>query len=84
MKLVGLKLAYIKSFKTLDWNIARTKVIIGQNDHGKSSILKILNFVLNEITDYHLDQGFLEPAISEEPADKKLLGDIVRRWAEPV
>ncbi len=66
MKLVGLKLAYIKSFKTLDWNIARTKVIIGQNDHGKSSILKILNFVLNEITDYHLDQGFLEPALAEK------------------
>ncbi|TGN18859.1 ATP-dependent nuclease [Leptospira idonii] len=49
MKIIGIELLNIRSFSKLECDFRNTKVFIGQNDHGKSSILKVLNLILNEI-----------------------------------
>jgi predicted ATP-dependent endonuclease of OLD family len=64
MKIVSITLTYIKAFKSLTFDLERTSVLVGQNDHGKSSVLKILDIVLNQITDETLDRGVLEPDVS--------------------
>lgn len=40
MKIKSFEFAYIKAFKSLKFDLEKTSVLIGQNDHGKSSILK--------------------------------------------
>ena len=46
MKLKAIEFAYIKAFKTMRFDLDKTSVLIGQNDHGKSSILKAIDIVL--------------------------------------
>jgi putative ATP-dependent endonuclease of the OLD family len=49
MRLTGFDFSYIKSFKSLSFDLDQTWVLVGQNDHGKSSILKALDIVLNSL-----------------------------------
>lgn len=65
-KLKKMRLDYIKSYKSAELNLVTTKVLVGQNDHGKSSLLKILNICLNEITAEMITEGILSPDIAEK------------------
>lgn len=65
MKIKSIELSYIKSFKSLKFDLDRTSVLIGQNDHGKSSILKTLDIVLNRLDAEALDLGALHPDLAE-------------------
>ena len=49
MKLKAIEFAYIKAFKSMRFDLDKTSVLIGQNDHGKSSILKAIDIVLNQV-----------------------------------
>jgi len=49
MRITAFEFSHIKSFKSLILNIDKTWVLIGQNDHGKSSILKAIDIVLNSL-----------------------------------
>lgn len=66
MKLIGMRLSYIKSFKSLDIDLQKTKILVGQNDHGKSSILKIVDILLNRITKEMIEEEILSPDIAEK------------------
>lgn len=65
MKIHSIEFAYIKSFRSLKFDLDKTSVLIGQNDHGKSSILKALDIVLNKLDDETLRQGALHPDLAE-------------------
>lgn len=65
MKIQSIEFAYIKSFKSLKFDLDKTSVLIGQNDHGKSSILKALDIVLNKLDDQTIKQGALHPDLAE-------------------
>jgi len=70
MRLTAFEFSYIKSFKSLTFDIDKTWVLIGQNDHGKSSILKALDIVLN-----YLDP----PSDATASAISKLHPDLAER-----
>ncbi len=51
MKIKSFEFAHIKAFKWLKFDLERTSVLVGQNDHGKSSILKAIDIVLNQLNE---------------------------------
>jgi putative ATP-dependent endonuclease of OLD family len=65
MKLKSVEFAFIKAFKTLRFDLEKTSVLIGQNDHGKSSILKAIDIVLNQLDEATLKLGALHPDLAE-------------------
>jgi len=65
MKITSFEFAHIKAFKSLHFDIERTSVLIGQNDHGKSSILKAIDIVLNRLDDSTLAAQALHPDLAE-------------------
>jgi putative ATP-dependent endonuclease of OLD family len=76
MKIKSFEFAYIKAFKNLSLHLDRTSVLIGQNDHGKSSILKAFDIVLNKLDEEALALGALHPDLAERllpifPVDAK-------------
>lgn len=65
MKIKSFEFAYIKAFKSLRFDLEKTSVLIGQNDHGKSSILKVIDIVLNQLDEAALERGALHPDLAE-------------------
>ncbi len=65
MKIKSFQFAYIKSYKSLKFDLHRTSVLIGQNDHGKSSILKAVDIVLNQLDEQTVQAGALHPDLAE-------------------
>ena len=65
MKIKTVEFAFIKAFKSMSLDLERTSVLIGQNDHGKSSILKALDIVLNQLDENALKAGALHPDLAE-------------------
>ena len=65
MKIKSFEFAYIKAFKSLRFDLDKTSVLIGQNDHGKSSILKTIDIVLNQLNEETLALGALHPDLAE-------------------
>lgn len=65
MKIKSFEFAYIKAFKSLRFDLETTSVLIGQNDHGKSSILKAIDIVLNKLNEETLALGALHPDLAE-------------------
>jgi putative ATP-dependent endonuclease of OLD family len=76
MKIKSIEFAFIKAFKSLHFDLEKTSVLIGQNDHGKSSILKAIDIVLNQLDEETLKLGALHPDLAERllpifPVDAK-------------
>ena len=65
MKIKSFEFSYIKAFKSLKFELERTSVLVGQNDHGKSSILKAIDIVLNQLDETALNRGALHPDLAE-------------------
>lgn len=65
MKVKSFEFAHIKSFKSLKFDLDSTSVLIGQNDHGKSSILKAIDIVMNQLPQEALEVGTLHPDLAE-------------------
>ncbi len=65
MKIKSFEFAHIKAFKSLKFDLEKTSVLIGQNDHGKSSILKAIDIVLNQLNEGTLALGALHPDLAE-------------------
>lgn len=65
MKIKHFEFSYIKAFKSLKFDLQKTSTLIGQNDHGKSSILKAIDIILNQLDDAALDLGVLHPDLTE-------------------
>lgn len=65
MKIQSFEFSHIKAFKSLRFDLTRTSVLIGQNDHGKSSILKAIDIVLNHLDEEILRAGALDPDLAE-------------------
>ena len=65
MKIKSFEFSYIKAYKTLNFDLSKTSVLIGQNDHGKSSILKVIDIVLNQLDDSAITSGILHPDLAE-------------------
>lgn len=65
MKIKSFEFAYIKAFKSLRFDLEKISVLIGQNDHGKSSILKVIDIVLNQLDEAALERGALHPDLAE-------------------
>jgi putative ATP-dependent endonuclease of OLD family len=66
MKIKSFEFSHIKAFKSLVFDLERTSVLIGQNDHGKSSILKAIDIVLNKLDEDTLALGALHPDLAEK------------------
>jgi putative ATP-dependent endonuclease of OLD family len=66
MKIKSFEFAHIKAFKSLFFDLKQTSVLIGQNDHGKSSILKTIDIVLNQLNEETLEVGALHPGLAEK------------------
>lgn len=64
MRITAFEFSYIKAFKSLVFHIDKTSVLIGQNDHGKSSILKAIDIVLNQLDENTLAVGALHPDLA--------------------
>lgn len=65
MKIKSFEFAHIKAFKSLKFDLDSTSVLIGQNDHGKSSILKAIDIILNQLPKEALEAGTLHPDLAE-------------------
>lgn len=65
MRIKSFEFSFIKSFKSLKFDLDATSVLIGQNDHGKSSILKTIDIVLNGLDAEVLKAGALHPDLAE-------------------
>lgn len=65
MRIKSFEFSHIKSFKSLKFDLDRTSVLIGQNDHGKSSILKAIDIVLNQLDEDTLKLEALHPDLAE-------------------
>lgn len=65
MRIKSFEFSFIKSFKSLKFDLEATSVLIGQNDHGKSSILKTIDIVLNGLNREILKAGALHPDLAE-------------------
>ena len=65
MRITSFKFSRIKSFESAVFDLTKTSVLIGQNDHGKSSILKAIDIVLNGLDDDTLEAGSLHPDLAE-------------------
>jgi putative ATP-dependent endonuclease of the OLD family len=66
MKIKSFEFSHIKAFKSLLFDLKQTSVLIGQNDHGKSSILKTIDIVLNQLDEDTLELGTLHPDLAEK------------------
>jgi energy-coupling factor transporter ATP-binding protein EcfA2 len=66
MKIKSFEFSHIKAFKSLLFDLKQTSVLIGQNDHGKSSILKTIDIVLNQLNEDTLALGTLHPDLAEK------------------
>jgi energy-coupling factor transporter ATP-binding protein EcfA2 len=66
MKIKSFEFSHIKAFKSLLFDLKQTTVLIGQNDHGKSSILKTIDIVLNQLNEDTLALGALHPDLAEK------------------
>ena len=66
MKIKSFEFSHIKAFKALLFDLKQTSVLIGQNDHGKSSILKTIDIVLNQLNEDTLALGALHPDLAEK------------------
>jgi putative ATP-dependent endonuclease of the OLD family len=66
MKIRSFEFSHIKAFKSLLFDLNETSVLIGQNDHGKSSILKTIDIVLNQLNEDTLAAGALHPDLAEK------------------
>jgi len=66
VKIKSFELSHIKAFKSLQFDLTQTSVLIGQNDHGKSSILKAIDIVLNRLDEDTLARGALHPDLAEK------------------
>ena len=58
-------ISHIKSFKTLRFDLQKTSVLVGQNDHGKLSILKVIDIVVNQLGEDTVAIGALHPDLAE-------------------
>jgi putative ATP-dependent endonuclease of the OLD family len=65
MKIKSIEFSHIKSFKALRFDLEKTSVLIGQNDHGKSSILKVLDIIINQLDEDTVALGALHPDLAE-------------------
>lgn len=65
MKIKSFEFAHIKAFKSLRFDLEKTSVLVGQNDHGKSSILKAIDIVMNQLDQETLEVGALHPDLAE-------------------
>lgn len=65
MRITSFEFAFIKSFRSLRFDLSKTSVLIGQNDHGKSSILKAFQIVLNQLDEEAIARGALHPDMAE-------------------
>ncbi|EQA82060.1 AAA domain protein [Leptospira alstonii serovar Pingchang str. 80-412] len=61
-----MELTNIRSYVQFEQDFQKTKVIIGQNDHGKSSILKILNIIFNEMTEDGFEYDYLPESLAAQ------------------
>ena len=66
MRIKSFEFSHIKAFKSLLFDLKQTSVLIGQNDHGKSSILKTIDIVLNQLNEDTLELGALHPDLAEK------------------
>lgn len=66
MKIKSFEFSYIKAYKSLNFDLEKTSVLIGQNDHGKSSILKVIDIILNQLSDDVLSAGVLHPDLADK------------------
>ena len=66
MKIKSFEFSHIKAFKSLEFDLEKTSVLIRQNDHGKSSILKTIDIVLNRLDETTLKLGALHPDLAEK------------------
>lgn len=76
MKIKSFEFSYIKAFNKAHINLEKTSVFIGQNDHGKSSILKSIDIILNQLDEVTVAHGALHPDLAEKllplfPVDAK-------------
>jgi putative ATP-dependent endonuclease of the OLD family len=65
VKITSFEFSHIKAFKSLRFDLNKTSVLVGQNDHGKSSILKSIDIVLNRLDEDTLKLGALHPDLAE-------------------
>ena len=65
MRITSIEFSHIKSFKTLRFDLEKTSVLVGQNDHGKSSILKVIDIVINQLGEDTVAIGALHPDLAE-------------------
>lgn len=65
MKIKSFEFAHIKAFKSLKFDFEKTSVLIGQNDHGKSSILKVIDIIMNQLDESTVAVGTLHPDLAE-------------------
>ncbi len=65
MRIISFEFSHIKAFKNLKFDLAKTAVLVGQNDHGKSSILKAIDIVMNQLSDDAINAGVLHPDLAE-------------------
>ncbi len=65
MKITAIEFSHIKSFKASSVHLEKTSVLVGQNDHGKSSILKVLDIVINQLDEDTVAAGALHPDLAE-------------------
>ena len=65
MKITSFEFSHIKAFRSLKFDLEKTAVLIGQNDHGKSSILKAIDIVLNQLSEETLTLQALHPDLAE-------------------
>lgn len=76
MLIHSFEFSFIKSYRSLHFELDETSVLIGQNDHGKSSILKAIDIVLNQLNEDVVEEGTLHPDLAERllpvfPVDAK-------------
>lgn len=66
MRIKAFEFAYIKAFKSIKFDLDKTTVLVGQNDHGKSSILKAIDIILNKLDKENIENGHLHPDLAEQ------------------
>ena len=66
MRIKSFEFSHIKAFRSVTFDLDRTSVIVGQNDHGKSSLLKAIDIVLNQIDEATIERGALHPDLADK------------------
>ncbi len=65
MFIKAFEFSHIKFFRTLLFDFDKTSVLAGKNDHGKSSILQVIDMVLNRLDERVFKKGSLSPDIAQ-------------------